>query len=124
MLAAVDLYKLAATGSAQSRLMHLGWPELPRNPHPRRHLKASDRLLGHINAVACPELLGGQRRPKIGVLVPQDRQNTIPELAVEHVVARSVELPRGQTDWTLGSVPVRQALNLAAGEAETLGGSA
>jgi hypothetical protein len=61
---------------------------------------------------------------QIGVLVPQDRQNTILEVTIQQVVARPVELPRGQPDRTLGSVPVRQPLNLAARQAESLGGSA
>jgi hypothetical protein len=73
--------------------------------------------------VACSELLGGQRRPKIGVLLPEDGQNVPGERRLQAAVTGSVSVLGDQPDGTFGSVPKHQPLDLPHRQPEPFCGS-
>jgi len=91
MIAAIDLHQLAYTGPAIARLMNLGRALFARNPQAGVPHPAPHRLLGQLETMALAQLLAGQRRPKIGIALTDQRHGAHPDhdgqLPVAHVSA-------------------------------------
>jgi hypothetical protein len=74
MLGAVDLDELAHAVPTMARLMHGLETLLAVLPEPFGQHPLAHRLAGQADSVALSELLGGERRAKVGIATANDRQ--------------------------------------------------
>src|SRR5271169_4006994 len=72
MLAAVDLHQFAIALAPRPRLMNSSLPLLAIEPQPVGNHPLPQGLAGEPKAVLGGELLGGQGRPEIGIIVAHD----------------------------------------------------
>ena len=68
MFRRVPLHHLAATGPARPPHVHFFHPPPLPLPHSRLHQDLPHALFAHHHPVLLPQILGRQRRPKVGVL--------------------------------------------------------
>ncbi|KWH62491.1 hypothetical protein WT63_13835 [Burkholderia anthina] len=73
--------------------------------------------------MALPELLAGQRRPKIGVALTNQAQGTMSEILRQLMVARVTTALRNQPGWASGAIPGDQPFNLPSTDPKSLRGS-
>jgi hypothetical protein len=120
VVAAVDLDELAVALAAIPRLVRLGYALVPRDPQPSRPHPGPERLPGHADAVQLPELLLGERRAEVSVLVAYDGDDLVLDLSGDPPVARPTSLPRRQPSRPEFLEPGAQAAHLARRQAQQL----
>lgn len=122
MLRTVDLDEFAEVLPASSGLLDRFASRSTRQPDAGIPHPSTQRLAWDEQSVALQKLLTGQRRPKIGVLFANNRQNVISEGFRPPVVADLAALLGNQSLRTLGSITSNQAPHLPRRHAEHGGG--
>ncbi|KVC69769.1 hypothetical protein WI74_24610 [Burkholderia ubonensis] len=122
MFAAVDLDQFTQARTSCPRLVDLRRALPARHPQAGVGHQLADRLLGEPDAVTLPQLLAGQRRPKIRVALADDRQGSISQSGRQLMIARLTSLARHQASRALASIAVRQPFHLTSADAEPFRG--
>src|SRR5882762_4342296 len=113
MFAAVDLHQLANALAPMARLVNTPAPLFAVEPQPLGDHPFAQGLAGERKAVLSGELLGGQRRTEIGVVLTHDPQNRRADRLGSLAIARPAAFLRDQPLRTLGPKRLQQPPHLA-----------
>src|SRR6266404_3486155 len=113
MFAAVDLHQLANALAPMARLVNTPAPLFAVEPQPLGDHPFAQGLAGERKAVLSGELLGGQRRAEIGVVLAHDPQNRRADCLRSLAIARPAAFLRDQSRRALGPKRLQQPPHLA-----------
>jgi hypothetical protein len=72
--------------------------------------------------MAALELLSGQRRAKVRVMLTQDGNDAVGQRRLQRPVAGPVPVPGYQADWAFSPIPDYQPLDLPYAQVQAFGG--
>ncbi|KVT50902.1 hypothetical protein WK54_23310 [Burkholderia ubonensis] len=124
MFAAVDLDQFTQARTSCPRLVDLRRALPARHPQAGVGHELADRLLGEPDAVTLPQLLAGQRRPKIGVAIADDRERPVGRSCIQTTITGTPALARGQSSRARLAVTIHQTLDLTHGQTQPFGRAA
>jgi hypothetical protein len=112
VVTAVDLDQLAEARASRARLVDLRRTLPARHPQAGIHHQPAHRFLRQPHTVALVQFLARQRRPEIGIAIPDDRDGPIGRHGIQPIIARLRAPARHQTGRSVCAQPFNQTANL------------